>query len=76
MDRYDVGEFAGLAGLVWFAFLVWPPSAVLVGALALLVESNLRSRGRAPVRGARPAARLSAVVRAARAAWKPDDAAA
>lgn len=69
MDRYDAGEFAGLAGLALFALLVWPPAAVLVGSLALLVEVNLRSRNRAPVRGRRGPSRLRVAVRAARSAW-------
>lgn len=71
MDRYDVGEFAGLAGLVLFAGILWAPAALLVGSLALLVEAQMRSRGRAPVR-ARGRGRLASVVRAARAAWADD----
>lgn len=68
MDRYDVGEFAGLAGLVGFCALVWAPLALLVGSVALLLEVNLRSRGRAPVRNAGPS-RVARVLRAARSAW-------
>lgn len=68
MDRYDVGEFAGLAGLVVFAGILWLPAALLVASLALLVETNLRSRGKAPVRGARPT--VGRRLRAAAAAWR------
>jgi hypothetical protein len=75
VDRYDAGEFAGIAGLVWFAFLCWPPAAVLVASLGLLVEVNMRAAGRSPVRGARPVSRLAAVARAGRAAWRAPDAA-
>jgi hypothetical protein len=69
MDRYDLGEFAGLAGLIVFAGIVWLPAALLVGSLCLLVEVNLRGRGRPTVRGWRPLTRTKAVARAARAAW-------
>lgn len=73
MDRYDVGELAGLAGLTVFAGLLWPQAALLVGSLLLLVEVQLRSRGRAPVR-ARGTSRVGRVVRAVRAAWTDDEA--
>jgi len=76
VDRYDIGEFLGLAGLVVFAGLVWPPAALAAGSLVLLVEVNLRGRGRPTVRGWRPAAKAAAVWRAARTAWAEDDAAA
>lgn len=77
MDRYDLGEFAGLGLIITFAGLIWLPAVLLAGGIALLVETNLRSRGRAPVRGARPLARVGKAVRAARVAWSVgDDAAA
>lgn len=72
MDRYDLGEFAGLAGLVGFAAIIWPPAALLVASLALLVEVNMRSRGEAPVR-ARGTGRLGRTIKAVRAAWADDD---
>lgn len=72
MDRYDVGEFVGLAGIVAFCGLVWLlPGALLAGSVALLVEVQLRSRDRAPVRFS-GAGRLGKVVKAARAAWADD----
>jgi hypothetical protein len=74
VDRYDAGEFVGLAGLTVFAGIVWLPAALLVGSLLLLVEVNLRSRQRAPVRGARPE-RFGKAVRAFRLAWRDDAAA-
>ena len=77
MDRYDVGEFAGLAGLVVFAGWVWLPAALLVASLLLLVETNLRSAGKAPVRSTGKPGRLKVAARAARRAWAtPEDAAA
>jgi hypothetical protein len=69
VDRYDVGEFAGLAGLVVFAGLIWLPAALLVASMALLVEVNLRSRNRAPVRASVRPSRLAAAARALRSAW-------
>jgi hypothetical protein len=69
VDRYDIGEFAGLAGLAVFAALVWLPAFVLVASLGLLVEVNLRSRNRAPVRARRGPSRLRVAVNAARSAW-------
>jgi hypothetical protein len=76
VDRYDLGEFLGLIGLVIFAGIVWLPAALLVGSLFLLVEVNLRGRGRPTVRGFRPGRKVVAVWRAARTAWAEDDAAA
>jgi hypothetical protein len=72
LDRYDAGEFAGIAGLAAFCWFVWPPLVLLVASLALLVEVNLRSAGRAPVRSTGPsvAGRLRSVGRAAVRAWK------
>ncbi len=76
MDRYDLGEFLGLTGLTVFAGLVWPPAALLVGSLLLLVEVNLRSRSRAPVRDAKPFSRTRKALTAAKSAWSRDDVAA
>lgn len=74
MDRYDVGEFAGLLGVVGYAFWIWHgPGALLAGSLALLVEVNLRSRGRAPVRGTGQRSRLVQAVSAGRKAWRAAD---
>lgn len=43
MDRFDLLELVGIALLVGFAFVVWPPAALLVAGLAALVEAQLRS---------------------------------
>lgn len=76
MDRYDVGEFAGLAGLVVFAGWVWLPAALLVASLALLVEVNLRSRNRALARSTGEPSRVGSAYRAARRAWRHPEVAA
>ncbi|HEY9475816.1 MAG TPA: hypothetical protein VIS06_18435 [Mycobacteriales bacterium] len=69
MDRYDAGEFAGLAGIAAFFTFVWPPLALLAASVALLIEVQMRSRGAAPVRGTRPLLRLVTAARAAHRAW-------
>jgi hypothetical protein len=75
-DRYDFGEVVGLAGVVAFCWVTfgwhW---AVLAASLVLLVEVQLRSRGRSPVRATPARRRLVAVARAARTAWAESDAA-
>ena len=75
-DRYDFGEVAGLAGVVAFCWLSfgwhW---AVLAASLVLLLEVQLRSRGRSPVRSTGSRSRLASVARAVRAAWAESDAA-
>lgn len=75
MDRYDAGEYAGLAGIVVF-FLVtvgwtW---ALLAASLVLLLEVQVRSRQRAVVRARPRGRRLAAVAKAARSAWVGEDA--
>lgn len=78
MDRYDAGEFAGLAGVVAFVLLTFgAPAALLAASLVLLLEVQVRSRQKAVVR-ARPdrRRRLVAVARAARAAWDAEEPAA
>jgi hypothetical protein len=75
-DRYDFGEVAGLAGVVAFCWLTFGwHAAVLAASLMLLVEVQMRSRGRTPVRGTPARRRLSAAVKAAREAWAESDAA-
>lgn len=69
-DRYDFGEVAGLAGVVVFCWVSfgwhW---AILAASLVLLLEVQLRSRGRSPVRATPARRRLASVVKAARSAW-------
>lgn len=54
-------QAAGFALLVVFAYLCWPPAALLVAGLVLLLVANVRSVRR------RPAGRPPALERLARA---------
>lgn len=75
-DRYDLGEVLGLSGVVVFCWVTFGWNwAALAASLVLLVEVQLRSRGRSPVRASPGRRRLAAVAKAARAAWVESDAA-
>jgi len=41
----DVLDILGLLALIGFAFLVWPPAALLVLGIVLLLASFMRARG-------------------------------
>lgn len=47
-------EFLGLLCLIAFAYFVWPPAALLVAGLILVVTSNLRTARRKPADTDRP----------------------
>jgi hypothetical protein len=50
----DLMEWVGFAALVAFAWFVWPPAALLVLGLVLVVVANLRAAKRRTAQHSRP----------------------
>lgn len=64
-------QAAGFALLIAFAYLCWPPAALLVAGLVLLVVAQARSVRRRPAGRVRLSERLARVLAAYRAGGGP-----